>query len=186
MRELIPTPIANRPRPPPAPLSLSSLSDGLIYNSLVRHPALSPPPLLVRSATVKNLCKATKTGGSSGTYSVRGFGSELDFADCSSAYATTHPCALGSTSYSFELSISGAGASCSGLPTLDPNVLASSVSACADKFDGYICSAAACTSADFTKSGSLSCDNGNWVNTLTCVNLNASPPPPAPPPRRGV
>ena len=113
----------------------------------MRHPALSPPPLPLRSATVKNLCKATKTGGSSGTYSVRGFGSELDFADCSSAYATTHPCALGSTTYSFELSISGAGASCSGLPALDPNVLASSVSACADKFDGYICSTAACTSA---------------------------------------
>ena len=94
-----------------------------------------------------NLCKATKTGGSSGTYSVRGFGSELDFADCSSAYATTHPCALGSTTYSFELSISGAGASCSGLPTLDPNVLTSSVSACADKFDGYICSTAACTTS---------------------------------------
>jgi hypothetical protein len=115
-----------------------------------------------------------------GNYIVWTTGTDANLDPCFDTSGGKIPCDFTeSNKVTIPLTIQGCGSSCTGSPPTPSGVDQNSqlswtatvdLNSCSAAYDGIQCSVS-CPSG-FSQSGSLYCDNGNWVNSLVCVDQN--------------
>ena len=120
------------------------------------------------------------TNAVTGNYIVWTTGTDDNLAPCFDTSGGKIPCDFTvNNKVTIPLTIQGCGSSCTGSPPTPSGVDQNSQlpwtatvdqSSCSAAYDGIQCSVT-CPSG-FSQSGSLYCDNGNWVNSLVCVDQN--------------
>ena len=125
---------------------------------------------------------ATINNAVTGNYIVWTTGTDANLDPCTSGLNPTGkiPCDISQfNKLTIPLAIEGCGSPCSGSPPIpsgtDPNSQISwtanlDISSCSAAYDGIQCSLS-CPSG-FSQTGSVYCENGNWINSFACVDQN--------------
>ena len=125
---------------------------------------------------------ATIQNAVTGNYIVWTTGTDANLDPCTSGLNPTGkiPCDIGpNNKITLSLAIEGCGNPCSGNPPTpsgtDPNsqipwTANVDLNSCSAAYDGIQCSVSC--PAGFSQSGSIYCDDGNWVNSFACVDKN--------------
>ena len=125
---------------------------------------------------------ATIQNAVTGNYIVWTTGTDANLDPCTGNLNPTGkiPCDISATKkITISLAIEGCGSPCSGNPPtpsgVDPNsqlpwTANVDLSSCSSAYDGIQCSASC--PPGFSQSGSIYCDDGNWINSFACVDQN--------------
>ena len=125
---------------------------------------------------------ATINNAVTGNYIVWTTGTDVNLAPCTSSQNPGNkiPCDISENNkITIPLAIEGCGSPCNGSPPIPsgmdensklPWIATLNVNSCSAAYDGIQCSLS-CPSG-FSQSGSLYCDNGNWINSFICVDQN--------------
>ena len=125
---------------------------------------------------------ATIDNAVTGNYIVWTTGTDVNLAPCTSGQNPTGkiPCDFtANNKVIIPLAIEGCGKKCNGSPPIPSGIDSNSqtpwtgvvdTNSCSSAYDGIQCSVS-CPSG-FSQSGSLYCDDGNWINSFICVDQN--------------